>query len=47
MLLTRHNLPYYQDLMACLREAIGEGRLTEFAAEFNRLRGSGDAGSPP
>ena len=47
MLLTWHNLQYYQDLMAGLREAIGEGRLTEFAAEFNRLRGSGDAGSPP
>jgi len=34
MLLTWHNLTFYQDLMAALRRAIGEGRLEAFAAEF-------------
>ena len=32
MLLTGHNLTYYADLMAGLRAAIGEGRLSEHAA---------------
>ncbi len=32
MLLTWHNIQYYQDLMAGLREAIGQGRLAEHAA---------------
>ena len=45
MLLTWHNLQYYQDLMAGLREAIGKGRLTEFVAGFNDVRGTGDAGA--
>ena len=31
MLLTWHNIQYYQDLMAGLRGAIGEGRLVEHA----------------
>lgn len=34
MLLTRHNLTYYQDLMAEMRAAIEAGRLQAFAAEF-------------
>ncbi len=34
MLLTRHNLTYYQDLMADLRDAIAEGRLAAFVAAF-------------
>jgi queuine tRNA-ribosyltransferase len=34
ILLTTHNLTYYQDLMAELRAAISEGRLAAFAAEF-------------
>ena len=34
MLMTEHNLAFYQALMAALREAIGEGRLTAFAAAF-------------
>ncbi len=34
MLLTAHNLHYYQDLMAELRGAIEAGRLAEFAAAF-------------
>ena len=45
MLLTWHNLQYYQDLMAGLREAIGKGRLTEFVAGFNDVRGTGDPGA--
>ena len=42
MLLTRHNVTYYQDLMASLRGAIEAGRLAAFAAEFERRQG-GDA----
>jgi queuine tRNA-ribosyltransferase len=42
MLLTWHNLQYYQDLMAGLREAIGAGRLTDFAAEFAESQAKGD-----
>jgi len=34
MLLTWHNLAYYQDLMAQLRAAIAEGRMKSFAATF-------------
>ena len=34
MLMTEHNLTFYQQLMAGLREAIGEGRLAGYAAEF-------------
>jgi queuine tRNA-ribosyltransferase len=33
MLLTWNNLAYYQDLMAGIRKAIGEGRLTDYARE--------------
>ena len=32
MLLTQHNLTYYQDLMRGLREAISAGRLEAHAA---------------
>lgn len=42
MLLTWHNLHYYQELMAGLRAAIAEGRLAAFVAEFERLRAEGD-----
>lgn len=35
MLLTWHNLTYYQDLMADLRAAIAERRLEQFAARFS------------
>jgi queuine tRNA-ribosyltransferase len=35
MLLTWHNLTYYQDLMAQLRDAIAQGRLNSFAAGFH------------
>ena len=34
MLMTEHNLHFYQQLMAALREAIGAGRLAAFAADF-------------
>ncbi|HEU0156277.1 MAG TPA: tRNA guanosine(34) transglycosylase Tgt [Stellaceae bacterium] len=34
MLLTAHNLRYYADLMAAMRNAIETGRLADFAAEF-------------
>jgi queuine tRNA-ribosyltransferase len=36
MLMTQHNLHFYQALMAWLRGAIAEGRLTAFADEFRR-----------
>ena len=36
MLLTWHNLTFYQDLMAGLRAAIVEGRLASFAGDFRR-----------
>ncbi len=38
MLLTWHNLHYYQDLMRGLREAISAGRLADFAAELDAGR---------
>jgi queuine tRNA-ribosyltransferase len=34
MLMTEHNLWFYQRLMQELRDAIGEGRLTAFAEGF-------------
>ena len=34
MLLTWHNLQFYQDVMAGMRAAIGQGRLAGFAADF-------------
>lgn len=34
MLLTWHNLSFYQDLMGRLRQAISEGRTSDFAATF-------------
>jgi queuine tRNA-ribosyltransferase len=42
MLLTWHNLHYYQELMAGLRAAIAEHRLASFVAEFHSLRAEGD-----
>mgnify|MGYP001768027243 FL=1 len=42
MLLTWHNLHYYQELMAGLREAIAAGRLASFAAAFHAARAEGD-----
>ncbi len=42
MLLTWHNLHYYQDLMAGLRGAIAAGGLGAFVAAFEALRAEGD-----
>ena len=36
MLLTEHNLWFYQQLMAAMRAAIAEGRFAAFAADFRR-----------
>jgi queuine tRNA-ribosyltransferase len=36
MLMTEHNLAFYQQLMQALRSAIAEGRLAAFAAGFRR-----------
>ena len=42
MLLTWHNLHYYQELMAGMRSAISNGTLDEFAAGFHTTRAAGD-----
>jgi queuine tRNA-ribosyltransferase len=42
VLLTWHNLHYYQELMTGLRRAIGEGRLAQFATEFDAKQNQGD-----
>ena len=49
MLVTEHNLSFYQQLMQALREAIGAGRFASFASDFRRTYSSGDerAGGDP
>jgi queuine tRNA-ribosyltransferase len=42
VLLTQHNLTYYQELMAGLRGAIATGRLAAFAAAFAAEQALGD-----
>jgi queuine tRNA-ribosyltransferase len=42
MLLTWHNLHYYQQLMQGLRDAIASGRLADFVAGFHAERAKGD-----
>lgn len=42
MLMTWHNLHYYQDLMQGLRDAIAAGRLSAFVADFHARRAEGD-----
>jgi queuine tRNA-ribosyltransferase len=42
MLMTWHNLHYYQELMAGLRQAILEGSLTNFVADYHETRAEGD-----
>ncbi|SET60355.1 tRNA guanosine(34) transglycosylase Tgt [Oceanicella actignis] len=42
MLLTWHNLHYYQELMQGLRDAIAAGRLDAFVADFHARRAEGD-----
>ena len=34
MLMTEHNIAFYQQLMQAMRDAIGEGRFTAFASDF-------------
>lgn len=36
MLLTEHNIAFYQQLMQAMRDAVGEGRFAAFASEFRR-----------
>ena len=43
MLLTWHNLHYYQELMAGLRAAIEKGGLADFVARFDKDRATGEA----
>ncbi|MEM7547291.1 MAG: tRNA guanosine(34) transglycosylase Tgt [Pseudomonadota bacterium] len=43
MLLTWHNLHYYQELMQGIRDAIEASSLDEFAAAFHTRRAEGDA----
>jgi queuine tRNA-ribosyltransferase len=40
MLMTEHNLWFYQRLMQALRDAIAEGRLTSFANDFRARYGA-------
>ena len=42
MLLTWHNLQYYQDLMAGMRAAIADGRFAAWEAVFHQQRARGD-----
>ena len=42
MLLTWHNLHYYQEIMAGMREAIAEGRFDAWEAAFHATREEGD-----
>ncbi|MBC7133634.1 MAG: tRNA guanosine(34) transglycosylase Tgt [Roseovarius sp.] len=42
MLLTWHNLHYYQEIMAGMRAAIAEGRFNAWEAEFHAMRAGGD-----
>ena len=42
ILLTMHNLHYYQELMRDIRTAIENGRLDEFAASFRAEQAQGD-----
>ena len=42
ILLTRHNLHHYQQVMAGLRQAIERGNLEDFVADFERQEAKGD-----
>ncbi len=42
ILLTQHNLHFYQDLMAAMRQAIAEGRFEVFRNEFAEMQAQGD-----
>jgi queuine tRNA-ribosyltransferase len=45
MLMTEHNLNFYQQLMAGVRAAIGEGQLSAFAESFRSRYGASRSGS--
>jgi queuine tRNA-ribosyltransferase len=47
MLLTQANVAYYQSLMAGLRTAIAEGRLSDFIAETRAGWDAGEAANRP
>ena len=42
MLLTWHNLQYYQDLMAGMRDAISKGEFDKWEQDFHSVRAEGD-----
>ncbi len=42
MLMTWHNLQYFQDLMQGLRAAISAGRIDSYVSDFHALRAEGD-----
>jgi queuine tRNA-ribosyltransferase len=42
MLLTWHNLHYFQEIMAGMREAIRQGQFATWEAEFHAQRAEGD-----
>jgi queuine tRNA-ribosyltransferase len=42
MLLTWHNLHYYQDLMQSMRDAITAGEFEAFQGQFHAERARGD-----
>ncbi len=42
MLMTWHNLHYYQELMAGIRDAVGAGTLAQFTAAFRAEQAGGD-----
>jgi queuine tRNA-ribosyltransferase len=46
MLVTEHNLSFYQQLMQAMRDAIGQGLLATFAADFRRDYGAGEMNGP-
>jgi queuine tRNA-ribosyltransferase len=45
MLMTEHNINFYQQLMAGLRAAIAERRLSAFSDDFRRSYGGGRHGT--
>ena len=42
MLLTWHNLQYYQDLMRCIRGSIADNKFSDFVSTFHSQRENGD-----
>jgi queuine tRNA-ribosyltransferase len=42
MLLTWHNLTYFQDIMQGMREAISAGQFAQWEAAFHATRAEGD-----